>query len=416
MPQPSADSVVSPVRLHKRPLTQLDVQAKRVLVRADYNVPLDPQGRVTDETRIRETLQTLRWLVEHHARVIIASHLGRPKGKPVDKYRLAPVAQRLEELLGKRVHMAPDCIGAEVHAFIAGVARTNTEEVCLLENLRFHPEEESNDPRFAQALASLADCFVQEAFGAVHRAHASTVGVARLLPSAAGFLLQREMDYLGRLEHADHPFVAILGGAKVSDKIRVISRLLEKVDTVFIGGAMAYTFLRAQQVATGGSLVETDRVAVAHELLAKATMKGVRIMLPMDHHIATTIDEHAERRVTESAAIPEGWTGVDIGPQTIQQIAPILTQAKTIVWNGPLGVFEIPPFAQGTLAVARLLAEATSRGALTVVGGGDSVAALEASGLRHRVSHVSTGGGATIEFLEGKALPGIAVLPDANPQ
>ncbi|MBI3291742.1 MAG: phosphoglycerate kinase, partial [Elusimicrobia bacterium] len=347
-------------RYHKRPLTQLDVQAKRVLVRVDYNVPLDSQDRVMDNTRIRETLPSLRWLLEHHARaVILASHLGRPKGKPVDKYRLAPVAKRLEELLGKRVSLAADCIGPEVQAAIATATRTSDEEVFLLENLRFHSGEEANDLRFAQALASLADCFVQEAFGAVHRAHASTVGVARLLPSAAGFLLQREIDYLSRVDHADHPFAAILGGAKVSDKIGVISSLLDKVDILVIGGAMAYTFLRAQGVSTGSSLVEPDRVSIAQELLEKARAKGVQILLPVDHQIAKTITEDAERRITEMAAIPEGWTGVDIGPATIRQIAPLLTQAKTVVWNGPLGVFEVSPFAQGTLAVARLLAEAT---------------------------------------------------------
>jgi len=392
-----------------RTVEQLPVEGKKVLVRVDYNVPLDDKGNITDDTRIQETLPTLKLLTQRGAALILCAHMGRPKGKPNPQYSLKPVAKRLEELLKKPVQMAPDCIGPET-AQLAKELKAG--DILLLENLRFHAEEEANDPAFAKSLASLADVFVQDAFGAVHRAHASTAGVAALLPSAAGLLLAKEIFYLGQaMENPQRPFVAILGGAKVSDKIEVIDSLLAKVNALVIGGAMAYTFLKAQGVSIGKSRVELDKVDLAKSLLKKAQEKHVQIILPQDHIIVEQVDAKAPHKATSDRSIPEGWIGVDIGPNSAKAIANLLEKTKTVVWNGPMGIFEMPAFAAGTLAVAEALAQATKNGATTIVGGGDSVAAVKQSGLADALSHISTGGGASLEFLEGKTLPGIAALP-----
>jgi phosphoglycerate kinase len=395
----------------RRTLDALPVQSKRVLVRVDYNVPLNEQGGITDDTRIRETLPTLNALLQKDAALILCAHLGRPKGKPNPQYSLKPVAARLEELLKRPVQMAPDCVGPEVE----GMAKAlKPGEILLLENLRFHAEEEANDPNFAQKLASLADAFVQDAFGAVHRAHASTKGVTERLPSAAGLLLAKEIYFLSRaLENPEKPFIAILGGAKVSDKIAVIDSLLEKVNGLVIGGAMAYTFLKAQGVEVGNSRVELDKVDVAKNLLKKAQDKHIQVFLPQDHVVVQQVDAKAPSQVTPTRAIPQGWIAVDIGPNTAKALTPLLQKAKTVLWNGPMGIFEMAPFANGTLSVAKALSEATKHGAMTIVGGGDSVAAVKQAGLSDELSHISTGGGASLEFLEGKALPGIAALPNA---
>jgi phosphoglycerate kinase len=398
-------------RIAKRTLDALPVQGKRVLVRVDYNVPLNEQGVITDDTRIRETLPTLQYLLQEGASLILCAHLGRPKGKPNPAFSLKPVAKHLEELLKRPVQMAPDCVGPKVEEMAKAL---KLGEIILLENLRFHAEEEANDPAFAKALASLADAFVQDAFGAVHRAHASTAGVPQYLPSAAGLLLAKEIFYLGKaMENPDRPFVAVLGGAKVSDKIDVITSLLEKVNGLIIGGAMAYTFLKAQGIEVGNSRVEADKVPIAKDLLAKAQGKKVQIVLPADHVIVQQVDAKAPSQVTATNAIPASWIGVDIGPKSVQALTPLLESARTVVWNGPMGIFEMPPFAKGTLAVAQLLAKATQRGATTIVGGGDSVAAVKQAQLADQFSHISTGGGASLEFLEGKTLPGIAALPNA---
>ncbi|MFA5974868.1 MAG: phosphoglycerate kinase [Elusimicrobiota bacterium] len=395
----------------QRTVDTLPVQGKRVFVRVDYNVPLNDEGVITDDTRIRETLPTLQFLLQKGAALILAAHLGRPKGKPDPKYSLKPVAKRLEELLKRPVQFAPDCIGPDVTALAQSL---KAGDILLLENLRFHAEEEGNAPAFAQALAALADVFVQDAFGAVHRAHASTVGVAQLLPSAAGLLLAKEIFYLSKtLENPERPFIAILGGSKVSDKIEVIESLLDKVNGLVIGGAMAYTFLKAQGIEVGNSKVEPDKVDVAKSLLKKAQEKHVQVFLPQDHLIVEQVDTKAPVTTTTDRSIPVGWIGVDIGPQTIKSLLPLLQKAKTVLWNGPMGIFEMPPFATGTLAVAKALAESTKYGATTIVGGGDSVAAVKQAGVANELSHISTGGGASLEFLEGKLLPGIAALPNA---
>lgn len=397
--------------MKKRALEALPVSGKRVLVRADFNVPLNDRGAITDDTRIRETLPTLQWLLEKGAALVLCSHLGRPKGKPNSKYSLHPVAKRLEELLRRPVRLASDCVGPEVEA----LARTlKPRDILLLENLRFHPEEETNNPAFAKRLAGLANLFVQDAFGAVHRAHASTVGIPALLPSAAGLLLEKELRFLGKvLEAPPHPFVAILGGAKVSDKIPVIENLLSKVDALVMGGGMAYTFLKTKRIEVGNSLVENDQAETAQRILAEMESRKKTFLLPVDHVIAKKVEAGAPFETTALPDIPAGWIGVDIGPKTIEKIAGVLKRARTVFWNGPLGVFEIPAFATGTLEVARRLAEATRQGTTTIVGGGDSAAAVRLAGVATQVSHISTGGGASLEFLEGKELPGIAALPDA---
>ncbi|HWP35352.1 MAG TPA: phosphoglycerate kinase [Thermodesulfobacteriota bacterium] len=408
-----------------RTVDQLELGGKRVFVRVDFNVPLEPAGgraaapgkapalAVADDTRIREALPTLRHVLERRGRLVVASHLGRPGGRRDPAQSLAPVAARLGELLGQPVPCLPDCIGPEVEARVAAL---RPGEAVLLENLRFHPGEEANDPAFAAALARLADVYVNDAFGTAHRAHASTAGMAPLVPArAAGFLMKTELDYLGRLLTGPaRPFVAVLGGAKVSDKLGVLERLVERVDALLVGGAMAYTFLKAEGIPVGRSPVEDDRLAAARQLLAVARARGVRLLLPEDHVVAERPDAPETARVTDGAAIPDGWLGVDIGPRTVERFAREIRQAGTVVWNGPMGIFEIPRFAQGTVALARAVAEATAAGATTVVGGGDSVAAVRQAGVADRISHVSTGGGASLEFLEGKRLPGVAAL-EADP-
>lgn len=390
----------------KLTLKDLDLHNKRVLVRVDFNVPLEA-GRVTDNTRIRAALPTIQYLIDHGARVILMSHLGRPKGKVKEELRLDPVARELEGLLGRPVHKVNDCIGSEVEAAVAAL---KPGEVLLLENLRFYPEEEKNDPEFARKLASLADLYVNDAFGAAHRAHASTEGVAHYLPAAAGFLLQKEIETLGKaLADPERPFVAIIGGAKVSDKISVIRNLLTKVDTLIIGGGMANTFLRAKGYAMGRSLVEEDQVPLAQELMATAEQQGVKMLLPRDLVVAQEFKADAPHQVVAASAVPDGWMALDIGPETAQDFANALTGARTVVWNGPMGVFEMEPFAHGTEAVARAVAAVDG---MTIVGGGDSVAAVEKMGVAEKIGHISTGGGASLEFLEGKALPGVVALTE----
>jgi len=390
----------------KLTVRDVDLRGKRVLTRVDFNVPLK-DGRVTDDTRIAAALPTVRYLREARARTILMSHLGRPKGKPDPAQSLRPVAVRLEELLGAPVRFAADCVGAPAEEAAAALPEGG---VLLLENLRFHAEEEKNDDAFARLLARLGDLYVNDAFGSAHRAHASTEGVTRhLRPSVAGFLMEKELDYLGRvLADPSRPFLAVLGGAKISGKIDVIQNLLPRVDRLLIGGAMMFTFLRAQGKETGGSLVEEDRVEMARTLLAGE--HAAKILLPADVRVSAGVDGADPGRVVAAGSIPPGLTGVDVGPATVQAYAEILHRARTVVWNGPMGIFEVEPFAAGTLGVAQALAEATRAGAVTVVGGGDSAAALARLGLEEAVSHVSTGGGASLEYLEGKELPGVAAL------
>ncbi|MGH2406175.1 MAG: phosphoglycerate kinase [bacterium] len=391
----------------KKTVRDVEVEGRRVLVRVDFNVPME-DGRITDDRRIREALPTIRHLVGRGAKVILASHLGRPKGRVDESLRLTPVAQRLSELLGRPVPLLPDCVGQAVEA---AVARLNPGDVVLLENLRFHAEEEANDPAFAAALARLADLFVNDAFGTAHRAHASTVGVAAHLPAVAGLLMEKELRHLGQaLEAPKRPFVAILGGKKVSDKIGVVQHLLTRADALLIGGGMAYTFLRAQGREIGASLCETDRLGLAAGLLEESARRGVSFRLPVDVVVATAPEASAEHKVVDARAIPPAWMGVDIGPKTASQFADAIAAAGTIIWNGPMGIFEIPAFAGGTRAVAEAMAKSQ---AVTVVGGGDTAAAVEEFGLVDNMTHISTGGGASLEFLEGRELPGIAVLQDA---
>ena len=391
--------------MNKKTLRDVDVAGKRVLVRVDFNVPID-NGEVADDTRIRAALPTVQYLIDKRARSILCSHLGRPKGTPKPEFSLAPVAQRLGRLLGREVAFAPDCVGAEVAAI---VARMKAGDVVLLENLRFHKEEEANDPQFAAQLASLADIYVDDAFGSAHRAHASTAGVAADLPAVAGFLMEKELEFLGKaLAAPEHPFVAILGGAKVSDKIGVIENLLGKVDALLVGGGMANTFFKAQGLDVGRSLVEEDKLDVARELLRKG---GDKLVLPVDVVCAPEMDAAAETRTTATDAVPGGWRILDIGPKTVDLFKDKLRGARTVIWNGPMGVFEMAPFARGTTAVARALAELPGD-ATTIIGGGDSAAAVEQAGVADRVTHVSTGGGASLEFLEGRKLPGVEALED----
>ena len=387
----------------KKTVRDVKVEAKRVLVRVDFNVPL-AEGKVTDDTRIRAALPTINYLLEHGAKVILMSHLGRPKGKVVDKLRLSAVPERLAELLGRPVRKLDDCVGRKVEAAVAEMRRG---DVILLENTRFHPEEESNDPVFARELASLADIFVNDAFGAAHRAHASTVGVAEYLPSVAGLLMEKEITFLGKaLAAPDHPFVAILGGAKISSKIGLIDNLLTKVDGLLIGGGMANTFLKAQGHEIGQSLVEDDSLDVARETLERA---GERLALPVDVVVADRFDAEADSKVVPVGQVPEDWRILDIGPETVELFKRKLAGAKTVVWNGPMGVFEFPRFAEGTFAIARFLADLE---ATTIIGGGDVVAAVGQAGVADRIAHVSTGGGASLEFLEGNPLPAVAALED----
>lgn len=391
----------------KKIITDVDVDKKKVFVRADFNVPLDENGIITDDTRIQKTLPTIRYLLDHQAAVILASHLGRPKGKVVEKYSLKPVAVRLSELLRIPVQMAPDCIGVETEA-MAGALQPG--QVLLLENLRFHGEEEKNDPEFSRKLASLADVGINDAFGCCHRAHASVAGIAAFLPMAAGFLLEKEIRFIGgAVDHPAHPFAAIIGGAKVSDKIEVISNLLPKVDVMIIGGGMANTFLAAQGYGIGKSLVEADKIDLAKKLIAQAADEGKKLLLPVDVTVAEAFSNDAAHKVVPADAVPEGWMILDIGTKTQELFARELEPMKLIVWNGPMGVFEMENFAKGTESVARAVAHSQ---AVSIVGGGDSVSAVNKTGLADQISHISTGGGASLEYLEGKKLPGIESLSD----
>lgn len=389
-----------------RCIDEIEIGDKRLFVRVDFNCPLTDAGEVRDDTRIVASLPTIRYAMQKGGKVILASHLGRPKGKRVEGMGLAPVARRLSELLGVEVPLAPDCIGEGVRSL---VDRMKGGDVILLENLRFHPEEEANDPAFAKELASLADIYVNDAFGTAHRAHASTEGIAHHLEVVVcGFLMKKEIDYLIKaLADPQRPYVAILGGAKVSDKIGVVKNLMGKADFILIGGGMAYTFLRARGYEVGRSLVEDDKVPLTKGILKDARERGVDLRLPEDHVVAKDFTPDAEYKVVETQGIPAGWAAMDIGPKTTAAFCEVIKGAKTVVWNGPLGVFEVAAFAKGTEGVARAIAQA---GAISIVGGGDTVAAINALGLAARFTHVSTGGGATLELLEGKTLPGVAVL------
>ena len=394
----------------KKTIQDVDVAGKKVLVRVDYNVPQDKEGNITDDTRIRATLPTIHKLLQKGASVILMSHLGRPKGEVNLAYTLQPIADRLASLLDKPVKFAEDCVGEVAEG---AVANLHQGEVLLLENLRFHSEEEKNDPAFCQQLAKLADLAVNDAFGVSHRAHASVEGISKFMPMVAGLLVEKEIKFLGKaLANPERPFTAIIGGAKVSDKIGVIKNLMETVDVLIIGGGMANTFLAAQGYNMGASLVETDKADLARELLEKATERGISFLLPVDFVVADRFAADANFKVVKAAEVPEGWMALDIGPESVKKFQEALKTSKTVVWNGPMGGFEMPNFAGGTMALAHTLAELKE--ATTIVGGGDSVAAIEKAGLANKIDHISTGGGASLEFLEGKILPGIAVLADPN--
>ena len=400
--------------MNKLSIRDLDLKGKRVFIRVDFNVPLDG-ANVTDDTRIRETLPTLRLAINSGARLVLASHLGRPKGKVDLKFSLAPVAARLGELLGRPVDFSADCVGAEAHAKSMALVDGG---LLLLENVRYHPEEEANDPAFSEQLAELCDqLFVSDAFGSAHRAHASVVGITQFVKqAAAGLLMEKELAYLGKaLSNPDHPFVAVLGGAKVSDKIEVVQSLMKLSDSMLIGGAMAYTFLKSQGCSVGKSLVEDDKLDLARRLLDEARARNFRLLLPVDHVLAESPDS-TSTKITDIADTPDGWMGLDVGPKTIDLFRKEVSLARTIIWNGPLGMFERPAFAPGTLAMARAVAAATKSGATSIVGGGDSVAAVEQSGVAAEISHISTGGGASLEFLAGDKLPGVEALTNARTQ
>ncbi len=389
-------------------IADLALKGKRVLVRVDFNVPLNEKQEVTDDTRIRAALPTIRHALGQGAKVLLISHLGRPKGKVVPSLSLAPVAARLSRLLGKPVAMAPDCMGDAVQAAVAAL---QPGQVLMLENCRFHAGDEKNDEAMGRALAELCDVFVNDAFGAAHRAHASTVGVTKFVPvSACGFLMAKELEYLGRaVTNPARPFVAVLGGAKVSDKIGVLKNLVSKVDALLVGGGMAYTFLKAQGMEVGASLLEADKLDMARAILNEARAKGITFLLPMDHVVAERAEATAATQLADSTAIPPGWIGLDIGPKAREAFAKLIRGAKTVLWNGPMGVFELAPFREGTFAVARAIA---ASGATSIVGGGDSVAAVTQAGVADKITHISTGGGASLEFLEGIELPGVAALTD----
>lgn len=394
----------------KLTIKDIDIKNKRVLVRVDFNVPLDEKLNVTDDTRIRAALPTIKYALDKGAKVILMSHLGRPDGKVVEKYSLAPAAKRLSRLIGKDVPLIGNCVGKDAKD---GVSKLKGGEVALLENLRFHSEEEKNDENFSKELASLGDVYINDAFGTAHRAHASTAGVAKFLPAASGFLLEKEIKFLGdALGNPAKPFVAILGGAKVSDKILIVERLLEKASKIIIGGGMAYTFLKAKGVNIGSSKLEADKVSFAGETLSKAASKGVKIILPIDHLVVDKVEPNAKSSIA-GEAIPDGKVAVDIGPQTIELFKKELADCKTILWNGPLGIFEMDAFEKGTKAICEFVAGLTKKGAVSIIGGGDTAAAVNKFKLDEAMTHISTGGGASLEFLEGKTLPGIAALKDA---
>jgi phosphoglycerate kinase len=390
---------------NKKTVRDIDVNSKQVLVRVDYNVPVDKDNNISDDSRIRASLPTLQYLLDHNAGVILGSHFGRPKGKVVESMRLGMVGKRLSELIDRPVTTLKDCVGMDVEKAVSNMKKG---DVVLLENLRFHPEEEANGPDFARSLSRLADIYVDDAFGAAHRAHASVTGVAQFLPAVAGFLMEKELNFLGRLlENPAHPFVAIMGGAKVSDKLGVIQNILDKVDALLIGGGMAANFLKAQGYGVGASAVEADQQEYTREMLKKAQSKGVRLLLPADVIACAKLEAGAPFKTCSVREVPEGWIIADVGPGTIRQYVQEIQKSKTVFWNGPLGVFEIEAFAQGTKAVAKALSEAS---ATTVVGGGSTAEAVEEMSLSGKMTHVSTGGGASLELLEGKELPGVAVL------
>jgi 3-phosphoglycerate kinase len=395
----------------KKSIADIDVSGKKVIVRVDFNVPLDENGNITDDKRIVGALPTIKYLIDHKAKVILVSHLGRPKNGPEAKFSMKPAAKRLSELIGQEVVLASDVIGEDAKAKAAAVGEG---QVVMLENVRFHKEETSKDEAvmkaFAKELASMAEIYVNDAFGTAHRAQASTAGIADYLPAVSGFLIQKEIDVMGKaLSNPERPFVAILGGAKVSDKIQVIKNLLDKVDSLIIGGGMAYTFLKAMGHSIGKSICEEDKVELAKELMAEAKAKGVNLLLPVDNGTSLEFSKEAERKDVDSDDIPEDYMGMDIGPKTVALFSECIKNAKTVVWNGPMGVFEFDKFAMGTKEVAKAVADS---GAISIIGGGDSAAAVEQLGYADKITHISTGGGASLEFLEGKVLPGIACLMD----
>lgn len=400
--------------MNKQTVKDISIKSKRVLLRVDFNVPLDENGRITDDTRIVKSLETIRYCLDQNAKVILMSHWGRPKGKAESKSSLRPAAEHLAKLLGKKISLLPDCVGPVVESTVRNLKEG---EVVLLENLRFHTEEEQNDPVFSKSLASLGEVYVNDAFGTAHRAHASTVGVTKFLPAVAGFLLAKEIEYFDKaITHPDRPFVTILGGAKVSDKIKLISNLLEKADALLIGGAMAYTFYKVQGIKIGNSKFDPEGLDAATQALAKSKAKNVPLVLPVDRVIAQKMEKGTPTRIV-TGDIPDGWSGFDIGPETCKKFKEELASAKTIVWNGPLGLFEIPPFEEGTREIAQFIARLSAEGgsasggkATTIIGGGDTAAAMTQFGLEDKMSHVSTGGGASLEYLEGTVLPGVAAL------
>ena len=396
--------------MNKKTMLHIEPHGKKVFVRVDFNVPMDENQHITNDTRIRATLPTIQHLLNAGAAVILACHVGRPTEAREPQFSTRPIVARLEECLGQPVKWAPDCVGPEAEK---AAAELKPGEVLLLENLRYHKAEKKNDPEFAKQLASLADIAVDDAFGVAHRAHASNVGITAHLETVAGFLMEKEINYIGKtLENPKRPFVAIIGGAKVSDKIGVIENMIDKVDTIIIGGGMAHTFDASKGYPVGDSLVERDKIDLAKELLEKAEKKGVKVVLPVDLVIADKFAADANTKIVDVDKVPDGWQALDSGPKTSEEYVNALKGAKTVIWNGPMGVFEFDAFAKGTEAVARAVAQATKEGAISIVGGGDSIAALKKTGLSEKISHISTGGGATLELLEGKVLPGIAALAD----
>ena len=396
--------------MNKKTMLHIEPHGKKVFVRVDFNVPMDENQHITNDTRIRATLPTIQHLLNAGAAVILACHVGRPTEAREPQFSTRPIVARLEECLGQPVKWAPDCVGPEAEK---AAAELKPGEVLLLENLRYHKAEKKNDPEFAKHLASLADIAVDDAFGVAHRAHASNVGITAHLETVAGFLMEKEINYIGKtLEAPKRPFVAIIGGAKVSDKIGVIENMIDKVDTIIIGGGMAHTFDASKGYPVGDSLVERDKIELAKELLEKAEKKGVKVVLPVDLVVADKFAADANTKIVDVDKVPDGWQALDSGPKTSEEYVNALKGAKTVIWNGPMGVFEFDAFAKGTEAVARAVAQATKEGAISIVGGGDSIAALKKTGLSEKISHISTGGGATLELLEGKVLPGIAALAD----